>query len=222
MRDGGPHILQLDNEKSLICKTLIVAVGCLPRWLGIPSEKTFYGKGVSACAYCDGPLYRGTQVCVVGGGDTAMEDALLLADTAGKVYLIHRRDKFRATKILQDKVLANPAIKIYYNHTVEEILGRDFVERIRIRDLISGKEEILNCSAYFSALGYLPNTAVFQNVLELDEQGYICTRNNSTQCSCAGVFAAGDCADPAYRQAVTAAGSGCRAAIDAARFLMQQ
>lgn len=219
---NGIHHLILDNREELTCKALIIASGCLQRWLGIPAEKKLLGKGVSSCAFCDGPFYRGVPVCVVGGGDTAMEDALFLAEMADQVYLIHRRHEFRASKILQERVLKHRKIKIYFEHIVEDISGENTVEGVRIRHIRSGRETFLKCSGYFSALGYIPNTAIFQKVLDLDEQGYIRTENRSSRCSCKGVFAAGDCADPHYRQAVTAAGSGCQAAIDAARFLWQE
>ncbi len=222
LTDGGIQTLIAESGKSYSGKALIVATGCLPRWLGLPSEKEFYGRGVSACAFCDGPFFRNKTVCVVGGGDTAMEDSLLLAKFAEKVHLIHRRDSFRASRILQDQVKKHPSIEIHYNTVVEEILGKDVVERIRIRNLKTEEISEIAVSGYFAALGHIPNTDLFKGQLAMDDSGYIQIACNTTESSLKGVFACGDCIDSKYRQAVTAAGSGCKAAIDAARYLMEQ
>ena len=204
-------------------KTIIAATGASAKWLGLPSEVTFGGFGVSACATCDGFFFRGEQVIVVGGGDTAMEEAHYLTKHASKVYLLHRRDSFRASKIMQKRVTSNPKIEILYNTVLEEITGQtDPVKKVTGVRMLNLKEEKMYempIDGVFIAIGHKPNSDIFKGWLEMDDVGYIKTQPYSTKTNIPGVFAAGDVADSVYRQAVTAAGTGCMAAIDAERFL---
>lgn len=208
-----------DGNKLHLSKSVIICTGASARYLGLESEKAFYNKGVSACATCDGAFFRNMEVAVVGGGDTAMEEATFLTRFASKVYLIHRRDAFRASKIMAEKTMNNPKIQVIWNTVVEEILGDTFVTGIRIRNVESKEDSVLPVKGFFLAIGHKPNTDLFRGVLELDETGYIKTKGKSSQTSIAGIFAAGDVQDHVYRQAITAAGSGCAAAIDAERWL---
>ncbi len=219
LKDGGPHELKLTDGQTLLCRALIIATGASPRWLGLESEQKFLTKGVSACATCDGAFFRGVPVVVVGGGDTAMEEANFLTRFASKVHIVHRRDQFRASKIMAERTLANPKIEVHWNSTVEEILGKDEVDAVKIRNVLTGAESLIECKGYFAALGHAPSTAPFRGQIELDDAGFIVLKPRSSETSVDGVFAAGDCADPVYRQAITASGMGCRAAIDAARWL---
>jgi thioredoxin reductase (NADPH) len=218
----------LHTENGVIkAKTLIIASGASAQWLGIPGEaKTplgFGGNGVSACATCDGPLpaFRNRVLVVVGGGDTAMEEATFLTRYASRVYLVHRRDKLRASKIMQDKAFANPKLEFIWNTAVEEILGtpEHGVTGVRLRDLKSNEERDFPCAGVFIAIGHKPNTALFKGQIDTDAVGYIKTAGHSTATNIPGVFACGDVQDSFYRQAVTAAGTGCMSAIDAERFL---
>lgn len=221
-----PFMLYTRN-RTISTETLIVATGASAKWLGVPGEAKvpdgFGGNGVSACATCDGPLpaFRNRVLVVVGGGDTAMEEATFLTRYAAKVYIVHRRDKLRASKIMQDKAFRNPKIEFVWNNQVLEILGKlqDGVTGVRIRNLVTGEEQVVPCSGVFVAIGHKPNTELFKGKLEMDEVGYLKTSGHSTATSIPGVFAAGDVQDSFYRQAVTAAGTGCMAAIDAERFL---
>ena len=201
---------------------LIIATGATARWLGIPSEQRLLNRGVSACATCDGALYRGKEMVVVGGGDTAMEEALFLTRFAPKVTVIHRRDQLRASKIMQDRAFRNQKIEFLWDSVVEEVLGEDYVTGVRVENLKTGATQELSVEALFMAIGHKPNTDVVRGQLELDDVGYIKVETGSSRTSVAGVFACGDVMDPTYRQAITAAGTGCMAAIDAERWLAEQ
>ncbi|HZE68442.1 MAG TPA: thioredoxin-disulfide reductase [Pyrinomonadaceae bacterium] len=215
------------DDLVVIAETLIIASGASAQWLGIPGEAKvpdgFGGHGVSACATCDGPLpaFRNKTLIVVGGGDTAMEEATFLTRYAAKVYVVHRRDKLRASKIMQDKAFRNEKIEFIWNTAVMEILGNQEhgVNGARLRNLKTGIEEIFPCAGVFVAIGHKPNTALFRDQLDMDERGYLMTSGKSTATNIPGAFACGDVQDSIYRQAVTAAGTGCMAAIDAERFL---
>jgi len=199
--------------------TMIISTGASARWLGIPGESRLRGYGVSACATCDGFFFRDREIAVVGGGDSAMEEALFLTKFASKVTIIHRRDEFRASKIMAQRVLDHPKIEVLWDSTVEEVLGDDLVTGIRVRNVRTGETSELALEGFFLAIGHDPNTNIFQNQLELDESGYIVTEAGSTRTSVEGVFAAGDVVDHYYQQAITAAGMGCQAAIDAEHWL---
>lgn len=211
------------GEESWTCKTLIIATGATAKYLGLESEKAFMNRGVSACATCDGalPRFRDKPVVVVGGGDTAMEEALFLTTYASKVHIVHRRDKFRASPIMADRALNHDKIQVEWDSVVEEVLGndKDGVTGVRIKDVKSDETRELACTGFFAAIGHKPNTDLFKDVLDMDEQGYLITKEKSTYTNVAGVFAAGDVQDKVYRQAITAAGTGCMAAIDATRWL---
>jgi thioredoxin reductase (NADPH) len=197
---------------------VIVATGASALWLGLESEERLRGRGVSACATCDGFFFRNREVAVVGGGDTAMEEALFLTKFADKVTIVHRRDAFRASRIMVDRALKHPKIDVVWNSEVTEVLGNDIVSGLRLRDTRNGEESELGLQGVFIAIGYRPNTELFKGQLDLDEKGY-CVVTNETRTRIPGVFVAGDVHDHVYRQAVTAAGDGCRAAIDAERWL---
>jgi thioredoxin reductase (NADPH) len=202
-------------------KTVIIATGANAKWLEIPSETRFKGKGVSSCATCDGFFFKDKEVVVVGGGDTAMEEASFLANIARKVTVIHRRDKLRASQIMQDRVMKNTRISMVLDSTVKEILGEQKVSGVRIENLKTKKQSTMTTDGVFVAIGYTPNTDIFKGAIELDSKGYIVTRNE-TETSVPGVFAAGDVHDYKYRQAITAAADGCKAAIEADRFLAEK
>jgi len=200
-------------------KTVIIATGASAKWLGLESETRLRGRGVSVCATCDAPFFRNKKVVVVGGSDTAMEEAFVLSKVASEVKVIHRRDKLRACKFLQEKAFENPKITFVWNSTVQEILGKDHVEGVKLRNVVSGEESVLECDAVFIAIGHTPNTDIFKDQIELDQTGYIAAREE-TRTNIEGVFAAGDVADHRYRQAIAAAGSGCKAALDAEKYLI--
>ncbi len=218
-----PFFVGTDKEEYK-CKTLIIASGASAQLLGIPSENRFMGRGVSACATCDGFFFREQEVMLVGGGDSACEEALFLTKFAKRVRLLHRRDQLRASKIMQDKVFKHPKVEVIWNVVVDEILGEDpkGVTGVRLKNTITGELSEENCDGIFIAIGHKPNTAVFKDQLEMDAAGYLVTREGSMATNIPGVFAAGDVQDSKYRQAITAAGSGCMAALDAAHFLEEK
>jgi len=211
------------DDATYTCDALIIATGASAKYLGLPSEDEFAGRGVSACATCDGFFYRGKDVAVVGGGDTAVEEALYLANLCNKVTLVHRRDALRAEPIMQDKLLATENIEVAWNSTTDSILGDDTgVTGIRLNSTVDGSSRDVDVHGVFIAIGHKPNTDFLKGLLEMDETGYLMTTGKSTTTSVEGVFAAGDVADSVYRQAVTSAGEGCKAALDAERWLAAQ
>jgi len=217
-----PFLIQTQDHVMIQTKALIIATGAHAKWLGIPGEKKFLGRGVSACATCDGYFFKNLNVVVIGGGDTAMEEALFLTRFAKSVSVIHRRDKLRASKIMQDKALKHPKIQFIWNSIVEEISGDQVVDKVIIKNLKTQTVQEMEIQGVFIAIGHQPNTAIFNDQLKCDAKGYIHTQFKSTLTSIPGVFAAGDVADSVYRQAITAAGTGCIAAIDAERFLEER
>ena len=220
-----PFTCKGDSGSIYVGATLIIATGAQARWLGLPSEKKFQGFGVSACATCDGFFFRNKVVAVIGGGNTAVEEAIYLTNHASKVLLIHRRDKLRAEKILQERLFKNKKIQPIWNHVVEEIIGTDEqplgVTGVRIRDVQSNKSRALSLDGVFVAIGHTPTTRLFEGQVEMDKEGYLLTAADSTRTNVPGVFAAGDVQDKIYRQAVTAAGTGCMAALEAEKFLAE-
>ena len=219
-----PYRLKGDSGRTYTTDSLIVATGATARWLGLPSEEKFRGFGVSACATCDGFFYRERKVAVVGGGNTAVEEALFLTNFASKVTLIHRRDELRAEKVMQDRLFNNPKVEVVWDSVVEEVLGGKDplgVTAVRIKNLKSGEVSDIESDGLFIAIGHDPATALFKGQLDMDGEGYLVTKPDSTQTNLPGVFAAGDVKDKVYRQAVTAAGMGCMAALEAERFLAE-
>ena len=200
-------------------ESLIVSTGASARWLGIPGEEKLRGYGVSACATCDGFFFRDREIAIVGGGDSAMEEAIFLTKFASKVTIVHRRDEFRASKIMAQRAIDHPKIEVLWNTTVDEVLGDDLVTGLKVTDTQTGEQSVLLVEGFFLAIGHDPNTKIFQGQLELDVAGYIVAEAGSTTTSVAGVFAAGDVVDHYYQQAVTAAGLGCQAAIDVEHWL---
>ncbi len=217
-----PFKVVIDEKKEIFAETLIISTGASARWLGLESEKKFNGFGVSACATCDGFFYKGLDVAVVGGGDTACEEALYLSKLCKKVYLVHRRDELRASKIMQKRVFKTENIEIIWSHITKEITGDKSVEGVILKNRETGKEKTLEIQGVFVAIGHNPNTEIFKGQIDLDENNYIITKPDSTKTSVPGVFAAGDVQDPVFRQSVTAAAKGCMAAIEAERFLNEQ
>jgi len=220
-----PHKVYV-GEAEYQSKTVVISTGASAKWLGLPSEQEFSGFGVSACATCDGFFFRGKTVAVVGGGDTALEEAGYLTRHCAKVYVIHRRDEFRASKIMRDRILSNPKIEVLWNSVVDEILGErepaKKVTGVRLKNTVDGSLREVALDGVFIAIGHKPNSDLFKGILEMDEVGYLKHQPGSTATQIPGVFVAGDVADHYYRQAVTAAGTGCMAAIDAERWLESQ
>jgi thioredoxin reductase (NADPH) len=217
-----PFVAQADSGTTFTADAVILATGAQAKWLGLPSEEKFKGFGVSACATCDGFFYRGREVVVIGGGNTAVEEALFLTNFATKVTLIHRRDTLRAEKIMQDRLFKHPKVEVMWNHGVEEILGTEAplgVTGIRARDVNTGVETVVPCDGFFVAIGHAPASELVKDQLETHHGGYVVVTPGTTNTSIPGVFAAGDLTDHVYRQAVTSAGMGCMAALDAERFL---
>ncbi|WP_068116776.1 thioredoxin-disulfide reductase [Tropicimonas marinistellae] len=220
-----PFVAQSDGGTTYTADALILATGAQARWLGLPTEEKFKGFGVSACATCDGFFYRGKEVVVIGGGNTAVEEALFLTKFATKVTLIHRRDELRAEKILQNRLFKNPKIEVLWDHTVEEVLGNDAplsVTGVKAKHVKSGEETVVPCDGFFVAIGHAPASELVKDQLETHMGGYVVTAPDSTATSTPGVFAAGDLTDHKYRQAVTSAGMGCMAALEAEHFLAEQ
>jgi thioredoxin reductase (NADPH) len=203
-------------------RSVIISTGASAKYLGLESERKFLGRGVSACATCDGAFFRNQEVVIVGGGDTAMEEATFLTRFASKVYIVHRRDSFRASKIMVDKALSNPKIEVLWNSAIEDIMGDKVVESVKIRNLEKNEVYEKKIQGVFIAIGHKPNTDLFKGQLDMNEVGYLKTKPGTTYTSVDGVFAAGDVADHVYRQAITAAGTGCMAAIDGERWLEKQ
>ena len=210
-----------DSGDVFVADSVVIATGAQARWLGLESEKRLQGAGVSACATCDGFFFRGKRVAVVGGGNTAVEEALYLTHHAAEVTLIHRRDSLRAEKILQSRLFAHPSIRVVWDSAVDEIIGAGTVEGVRLRNLRTGAASTLPLDGVFVAIGHTPTTAVFAGQVDLDSDGYVLTRPGTTRTSVAGVFAAGDVQDKIWRQAVTAAGTGCMAALEAEKWLAE-
>ena len=216
--DSSPFTIELNEEEVIKSKTVIIATGATAKYLGIESEQRLIGRGVSACATCDGAFYRDVPVVVVGGGDTACEEAIFLTKFASKVTIIHRRDEFRASKIMADRVFENEKIDVQWNCVVDEVLDDEMgVIGVKIKNMLTNEISEIECKGYFSAIGHKPNTDIFLKYLETDDVGYLIADGVKT--SIPGVYAAGDVADKIYRQAVTAAGTGCAAALEAERFI---
>ncbi len=217
-----PFVCVADETKVIHAQTVIIATGASAKWLGIPSEQRLNGSGVSACAVCDGFFYKGKDVAIVGAGDTACEEATYLAKLCTKVHMIVRREEFRASKAMQHRVMKTPNIEIHFNTETDEILGDMVVTGVRLKNNIDNSTKEITVDGFFVAIGHTPNTAIFKGQLDMDEQGYLITKADSSYTNIEGVFACGDAQDKIYRQAVTAAGSGCMAALDAERWLSAQ
>ncbi len=217
--NSQPHQVIIDDQKEIHADTVLISTGASAKWLGIESEERLNGKGVSACAVCDGFFFKGQDVAIVGAGDTACEEASYLANICSKVTMLIRRDEMRASQIMQNRVMNNPKIEILWNTETLEILGKDEVEGVRVFNNQSKETRDLKISGFFVAIGHEPNTGIFKDFIKMDENGYIITLPGSTRTNIEGVFACGDAQDHIYRQAVTAAGTGCMAALDAERYL---
>ncbi len=214
-----PYKVWIDDEKLIEADAVIISTGASAKWLGLESEQRLNGFGVSACAVCDGFFFRGKEVAIVGAGDTAAEEALYLSKLCTTVHMFIRRDQMRASKVMQDRVLNTPNIKVYWNTDTEEILGEKHTEAVRVKNNKTGEETTIPVSGFFVAIGHQPNSEIFKEFIDMDEAGYIKTIPGTSKTNVEGVFAAGDVQDKMYRQAVTAAGSGCMAALDAERYL---
>lgn len=218
--EGDIKKITVDDHKIIEAETVIISTGASAKWLGIPSEEKLNGKGVSACAVCDGFFFRNQEVAIVGGGDTACEEASYLAKLCKKVYMIVRRDQLKASLIMQQRVMNNPKIEILWNSITDEILGEEAVSGVRLKDSQTGALREIALTGFFVAIGHKPNTDIFKGQLDMDENGYLVTEKGTTRTNIEGVFACGDAQDHVYRQAVTAAGTGCMAALDAERYLI--
>ncbi|MEO9966825.1 MAG: thioredoxin-disulfide reductase [Reichenbachiella sp.] len=216
---GYPHKVIVDEKHEITAEAVIISTGASAKYLGLDSEKRLLNLGVSACAVCDGFFYRGKEVAVVGGGDTAAEEATYLANICPKVYLLVRRDEMRASKIMQQRVLNTPNIEVLWNTSTDEVLGKDEVEGMRVVDTVTGEKRDIPIKGFFVAIGHKPNTDIFKDYLEMDDAGYLIVEPGTSKTKVEGVFVTGDAADRVYRQAVTAAGTGCMGALDAERFL---
>ena len=214
-----PFLVEIDEEKWIAADSVIISTGASAKWLGLESEQRLNGFGVSACAVCDGFFFRGKEVAIVGAGDTAAEEAVYLSKLCTTVHMFVRREQMRASKVMQDRVLNTPNIKVYWNTDTDEILGAQKVEAVRIKNNKTGDTQEIPISGFFVAIGHEPNSKIFKDYINMDETGYITTIPGTTKTNVPGVFAAGDVQDKNYRQAVTAAGSGCMAALDAERYL---
>ncbi|NBB17347.1 thioredoxin-disulfide reductase [Caulobacter sp. SLTY] len=218
-----PFLVKCDSGAEWLAETLIIATGAQAKWLGLDSEAAYQGGGVSACATCDGFFYRGKQVTVVGGGNTAVEEALFLTNFAETVTVVHRRDEFRAEKILQERLFAHPKIKVIWDHAIDEILGENGgVTSVRLKSVKTGETRMIAADGVFIAIGHAPASELFRGQLEMDASGYLHVKPGTAATAIPGVYAAGDVTDDVYRQAVTAAGMGCMAALEAVRFLAEQ
>jgi len=217
-----PFLVEIDEEKWIAADTVIISTGASAKWLGIESEQRLNGFGVSACAVCDGFFFKGKEVAIVGAGDTAAEEAVYLSKLCTTVHMFVRKEQMRASKVMQDRVLNTPNIKVYWNTDTDEILGAQKVEAVRIKNNVTGDTQEIPISGFFVAIGHEPNSKIFKDYLTMDETGYILTTPGTTKTNVPGVFAAGDVQDKNYRQAVTAAGSGCMAALDAERYLTSE
>lgn len=218
---GPVHILTTESGINIEANTVIISTGATAKWLGLDSEKRLMNKGVSACAVCDGFFFRGMDVAVVGAGDTAAEEASYLAKLCPKVHLIVRRNEMRASKIMQERVKNTPNIVIHWNTETVEILGENETEAVRVKNNVNGLEEVIPVKGFFVAIGHQPNTSIFEKWLSMDSSGYLIAQQGSTKTDIPGVFVSGDAADKVYRQAITAAGTGCMAALDAERYLVE-
>lgn len=216
---GGIHKIVVDESKEIEAETVIISTGATAKYLGLESEQRLIGGGVSACATCDGFFYKGQDVIVVGAGDTAAEEATYLANICKKVTVLVRKDYMRASKAMQHRVAKTENIEVKFNTEIDEVLGENVVEGVRVFNNITGEKEVIKVTGVFIAIGHKPNTEIFKDVLEMDETGYLITKGKTTKTNLPGVFAAGDVQDKEYRQAVTAAGTGCMAALDAERYL---
>jgi len=216
---GGTHKVIIDNKEEIHTKTVIISTGASAKYLGLESEKKYMGSGVSACAVCDGFFFKNQDIVVVGGGDSAAEEATYLAKLCNKVYLLVRKNTMRASQIMQKRVFDTKNIEVLFNHETIEIMGDQTVKSVKVLDLTNNKELIISATGFFLAIGHNPNTEIFKGQLDMDEVGYIITKHDSSLTNIPGVFASGDAQDSIYRQAVTAAGSGCMAALDAERYL---
>jgi thioredoxin reductase (NADPH) len=216
---GSIHRATVDDQQEISANVVIISTGAAAKWLGLPSEMRLNGLGVSACAVCDGFFFRGKDVAIVGAGDTAAEEASYLANLCRKVYMIVRRGEMRASKFMQNRVKSLPNIEILWNSETEEVLGEEEVTGALIKNAVTGERRVIDVSGFFVAIGHVPNTEIFKPYIEMDETGYIITEKGSTRTNIPGVFACGDAQDNTYRQAVTAAGTGCMAALDAERYL---